>query len=61
MILLTYWFAQKYRGNGDVFDILKFLIFEILPMLIDYRILWWGNTVEMAGGWHKYHVMSYQS
>ena len=25
------------------------LIFEMLPMLIDYRILWLGNTVEMAG------------
>ena len=24
----------------------------ILPMLIDYRILWIGNTVEMVGGWH---------
>ena len=29
------------------------LIFLILPMLIDYRILWVRNTVEMAGGWHK--------
>ena len=26
------------------------LIFEILPMLIDYRILWKANTVGMAGG-----------
>ena len=23
-------------------------------MLIDYKILWMKNTVEMAGGWHKY-------
>ena len=26
------------------------LIFEILPMVIEYRILPMGNTVEMAGG-----------
>ena len=31
-----------------------FLKFEILTMLIDYKILWMKNTVEMAGGWHKY-------
>ena len=28
------------------------LIFEILSMQIDYRILWMGNTVEMVGGLH---------
>ena len=26
------------------------LMFEILPMLIEYIILWMRNTVEMAGG-----------
>ena len=25
-------------------------MFEILPMLINYRILWIGNIIEMAGG-----------
>ena len=29
-----------------------FLIFKILPMLLDYRILFVRNTVEMAGGCH---------
>ena len=27
-----------------------FLVFEILPMLIEYRILQMGNTVKMTGG-----------
>ena len=31
-------------------DKIGLLIFEILPMLIDYRILGMGNPVEIAGG-----------
>ena len=34
----------------------KFLIFKILPMLMKYRILLMGNTIEMAGGWHWWAI-----
>ena len=29
------------------------LMFKILPMLIEYRIMWMRNTVKIARGWHK--------
>ena len=41
------------KGLSSLFSFPKvffLLIFEMLPVLINYRILWTRNTVEMAGG-----------
>ena len=37
-------------GFGGCVKYKSYLIFKILPMLMEYRILLMGNTVEMAGG-----------
>ena len=53
LLSIFYWALKLFIVIEGVWNT-SLLIFKILPLLMKYRILLMGNTVEMAGGWHLY-------
>ena len=45
-----------WMGFGGCVECKSYLIFKMLLMLMECRILLMGNTVELAGGWHGYNL-----